>query len=625
MNCLPHPNSISKWYRNVNCSFGISDACIEAVKRKVNSQKIINEKADVLCNLVFDEMKIKKKVEVINGKEYGYVDIGKGVEDDNMPAAENALVVMLVCINGSWKIPVSHYFINSLSGKEKATIINEILLKLNETGVTITSITFDGLQSNITMCKELGVTISAENHENAYFLHPVSKKPVFIMPDGCHALKLIRNAFANDIIYDGDGNVISWNILEKLVDVQEHEGLHLGTKIRRDHIQFEQNKMNVRLAAQTLSESCSSALRYMKNSIQNPEFDNVDGTANFCSIINEGFDILNSRERYNKNKCKNGIDEKNIEEIKKKVDKIITYIKGLRSANGTPVVNYPRKTGFVGMIISLQNIVKIYDSFIKPINGYLLTYKLSQDHLENFFSAVRSKGGYSNNPTCFQFIYILKKLLVHADVKESKYANSTSLDTTNILQISLKKDNSKESSTNSIVNSAKFFQTANYISESDDFYGIGKNKKYIDNIVSYIAGFVIRTILKKSRCYTCPLLLTSETNNSSLIETKNRGGLLSASSDVIDICKLVEKNFRLFYTSRKGIFNKLFRSILNNIPDNLLPIKHSEDPIKHRLFLLNQIIFTYLRVRVNHHESQKNQMNKKIRRVYTKLILFRNE
>jgi len=94
-----HPMNISKWYKNINCCSGISQACIDAVKRKVEFQGSINNKADVLCNLVMDEMKIKKKGQVINGKEYGYVDIGKDSEKDEMPEAENALVFMLICVN----------------------------------------------------------------------------------------------------------------------------------------------------------------------------------------------------------------------------------------------------------------------------------------------------------------------------------------------------------------------------------------------------------------------------------------------------------------------------------------------------------------------------------------------
>ena len=34
---------------------------------------------------------------------------------------------------------------------------------------------------------------------------------------------------------------------------------------------------------------------------------------------------------------------------------------------------------------------------------YILTYKFSQDHLELFFGAIRSSGGFNINPTAQQF------------------------------------------------------------------------------------------------------------------------------------------------------------------------------------------------------------------------------
>eukprot|EP00064_Thunnus_orientalis_P015343 superscaffoldBa00002830_g15395 len=43
---------------------------------------------------------------------------------------------------------------------------------------------------------------------------------------------------------------------------------------------------------------------------------------------------------------------------------------------------------------------------------YTLTYKLSQNHLELFFSAIRAHGGYNNNPNVRQFQGAYKRLLV---------------------------------------------------------------------------------------------------------------------------------------------------------------------------------------------------------------------
>lgn len=54
-----------------------------------------------------------------------------------------------------------------------------------------------------------------------------------------------------------------------------------------------------------------------------------------------------------------------------------------------------------------------YDMLKTNDLDFLLTNKLSQDHLEMFFSAVRARDEFSNNPTCFQFESAYKRLLIH--------------------------------------------------------------------------------------------------------------------------------------------------------------------------------------------------------------------
>jgi len=49
--------------------------------------------------------------------------------------------------------------------------------------------------------------------------------------------------------------------------------------------------------------------------------------------------------------------------------------------------------------------------------NFILTYKISQDHLEMFFSAIRAKGGFNNNPTTMQFEAAYKRLLIHTELK----------------------------------------------------------------------------------------------------------------------------------------------------------------------------------------------------------------
>jgi DNA transposase THAP9 len=52
---------------------------------------------------------------------------------------------------------------------------------------------------------------------------------------------------------------------------------------------------------------------------------------------------------------------------------------------------------------------------------YILSYKMSQDHLVTYFSAMRSKVGYNNNNPSIRVQNFYKKLLVHHHVNGSQY------------------------------------------------------------------------------------------------------------------------------------------------------------------------------------------------------------
>ena len=68
-----------------------------------------------------------------------------------------------------------------------------------------------------------------------------------------------------------------------------------------------------------------------------------------------------------------------------------------------------------------------------PVLKYLLTYKMSQDHLELFFRAVRASGGWNNNPTTHQFIAAYKQLMMRHNIEGGR-GNCTPQDDTEILK-----------------------------------------------------------------------------------------------------------------------------------------------------------------------------------------------
>jgi hypothetical protein len=90
-----------------------------------------------------------------------------------------------------------------------------------------------------------------------------------------------------------------------------------------------------------------------------------------------------------------------------RIDEIINYIKQLKDCNNKFMVKSQTKFDFIGIIGALLSIKNLCNRLVCESGKllYLCTYKLSQDHIEHFFSAIRTRGGFNNNPSCRHFIY----------------------------------------------------------------------------------------------------------------------------------------------------------------------------------------------------------------------------
>lgn len=359
MKKLPHPQTIRKWYSNIDFSPGISKLILDNLKNMIDENTAKGLKLQF--GLQVDEISIKNSVEWDGKKYHGQVDLG--LENEESEEATYALVYMIVSLNGYFKTPIAYYFIRSLTADVRANITNQILTVLHDNGITdIRSMTFDGAATNLGMVKHLGANI--QNFEDCFFKHPITKSCIVVVPDSCHMLKLVRNTTSEFDLIDNNGNHIQWRYLEKLVEHQENEHLHLGIKIRRRHIQYQKEKMKVKLAAQIFSNRVSDALLFLKNNFPD-KFTGTEATATYCKKINDIFDLLNSRRKFEKYSTQNCITIENLTETENRVNEYIDYIKNLKivedkvSNKVTPILMSKRRTGFWGLIIGMKSALKL--------------------------------------------------------------------------------------------------------------------------------------------------------------------------------------------------------------------------------------------------------------------------
>lgn len=225
-----------------------------------------------------------------------------------------------------------YYLTNSVSGDGKSILLRDLLIMLHERQINVVSVTFDGDESNQKSCKLLGANFDYTNKETfrPYFLHPANNDSVYVFFDACHMLKLIRNylALKGPFIYNNK-EIIDWIHIQNLNEKQYSEGLHCACKIRNRHVFFHNEKMKVFLAAQVFSSSTAAALIYLEKELKDPMFNDSAATATFCKLIDEMFDILNSKNKFCKTPSRNAMTEANLPELKKKIDSFKAYVENL--------------------------------------------------------------------------------------------------------------------------------------------------------------------------------------------------------------------------------------------------------------------------------------------------------
>lgn len=269
------------------------------------------------ANIVIDGMSIREQLLYRHGRFYGGVDLGCGATSDNdQQLARNALVFMAFGINGHWKVPVGYFLVNSLTGQERANLLKLCLQLIHQTGIIVHSVTFDGAASNIAMCKILGANFCYGLDFRPYFAHPVTQEKVFVFWDVCHMVKLVRNTLGDKkvLTHRDSSYQIRWSYIEKLYEVQEAEGLRCATKLTKSHIQFGDNRMRVKYATQVLSNSVAKALDMCKI-LQLPGFFGSETTSKFCSMFDQIFDILNSKNPFALDFCKKPVSQKNLDSL----------------------------------------------------------------------------------------------------------------------------------------------------------------------------------------------------------------------------------------------------------------------------------------------------------------------
>lgn len=279
--------------------------------------------------------------------------------------------------------------------------------------------------------------------------------------------------------------------------------------------------MKVKLAAQSLSSGVADAIQYLQKKGE-VQFQNSESTVYFIRLVDRLFDILNSRIPFSKG-FKSPINSGNINSIKAIFDETTSYFKSLKIQE-VPIILGGRKMFVLGFIITMESTLNVAYQLLNKLQSplkFVLTYKMSQDHLELFFGCIRARGGSNNNPNAVQFKNTLRQLLFTKNITVES-GNCLNFDYSEGDVIEFRSEKRSFSDTNKTPDDNELEKYLIHLDNVDLGY-------YVKDILDYIGGYIVRSIIKTIVCVNCVQLLLENrldheySKNSSFTTSVNRG------------------------------------------------------------------------------------------------------
>ena len=392
---LPSADTLQKF---VNTSIGrLQPGFSEQLMRIVEMRVEELLPSDRQCALVFDEMSLKSQI--VFDK---HIDKILGYTDRNS-LANHALVFMVRGLHAKWKQAVAFHFThNTVSTPDLAVMITECIQKVSLVGLSIRCVVCDQGATNVAALKSLGFT--TELPQISVSLNNENRR-IHVIFDVPHLLKNVRNNLQKHNIEFGTSTA-SWNDIRRFYEIDSKQSIRLAPRLTSRHLNVTSTqKMRVRLAAQTLSHSVSVGMKMLITNQQLPV--SAKGTAEFAEKIDTIFALLNSRVRISDRPARCAVTNQN--DNLRRLDELKTWIsswkfKGTRSQSAIKC--------HWGLLVSIASVNHLCTELLQEGFTFICTSRFNQDCIENFFSVIRGKNGWHENPNCVQFASAFRNAVV---------------------------------------------------------------------------------------------------------------------------------------------------------------------------------------------------------------------
>ncbi|XP_071574859.1 uncharacterized protein [Temnothorax nylanderi] len=385
---LPSLQTLRRWATDINVEPGVLNAILDCMRFKSKSMPDF----ETLVILTFDEVYLSNKV-AIDRKKQQVVGPHKTCQ-----------CVMVRSLFGNWKQPVYYNYDTPMT---KDNILH-IISRLYNVGYTVVAMTCDMGPTNMALWLDLGIGIAPKKY---YFQHPINENyKIYVFADMPHLLKLARNHFLDNGFSVGKHRVDK-KCIERILSINSRD-MKISHNISQYHLDVQgSERQKVRPAAQLLSETTASSTEWYGQKGYLNNFDWAE-TARVIRLFNDWFDIFNASSKFGKHEGKNayGVILQKQNNILSEMNKLMHEIK---IGKHKTLISFQK--GIIVTNNSLQELLpyvtKLCSDFKFNVE-YILTRRLNQDVLENFFSFIRATGGAYDQPTALDFKYRLRKYIL---------------------------------------------------------------------------------------------------------------------------------------------------------------------------------------------------------------------
>ena len=395
---LPSRSTVHRWISSISFVEGFDQDLFRLLEERVKS---LPEK-DRVVSIIMDEMALKEGMEYDRGR-----DMITGVRrapSGNYVHPASALGIMVTGVRSKWKQVVGYHFAEKAVPAEQIhKILLDSIARLSKCGLHVVNWTSDQGSTFSSLVGRLGA------HEKRPFFALAGRK-VFVTPDPPHLLKSARNALLDHNIMTENGEA-SWRHLEALYQHDRKQQYRLAPKLTLEHIEPPPlyGRMSVSKASHILSNTVSCAIQtYVQAGALPAE---ALATAHYCSFFDRVFDCLNSSRRNGATSYKSALQQSNKEGLEF-VEDAVCQLKTLQILDKDSNVINQRFRFLQGFALALSSVKALYEHLQQEFGfEFLLTRRLCQDSIENFFGVIRGRNGYNANPTCLEFSRSVKIIL----------------------------------------------------------------------------------------------------------------------------------------------------------------------------------------------------------------------